>query len=183
MPKLLNWLKINWFYPLGLLVVIFLVVFHYHFPWTEDGPNGEIIVLLISCVALPTLYAICYGRSAPTKSLIFRVLILASGGLWIAGKVVPDDAEAVLASLGWLRTIGLIVLVAVEGFALFAIIRLTFSPAPDRAALERQGIPDVVIDLMLKEARFWRWIWAKLSHRKSRDRSAIQAQSLTDDDS
>ncbi|UUL81917.1 hypothetical protein [Sphingomonas qomolangmaensis] len=101
----------------------------------------------------------------PRRALLIRLLALVCGGIWIAGLVVPASAQTILPQLGWLRMIGIAVLVVAEAFVIIAALRVVFGADPDAQQLERQGIPPLLARLMLAEARFWRWLWSRLRGR------------------
>jgi hypothetical protein len=88
------------------------------------------------------------------------------GAAQIAAKIVPDQAETILRGLGWVRGLGIAVLTIFEGMAFVAAMRILFGDEPDAVALERQGIPPLLVKLMLAEARFWRWVWSRLRSMK-----------------
>lgn len=151
----------HWFY-LSLPVLLGMALtFRATHPWADQPVLGEATTLFDWCLFVPFLYVLCY-RHMPRRALALRTLALMCGGLWIAGKLVPDPAEAILSQWGWLRGVGLTVLVIAEAVASIAILRLAFGTAPDATKLEQQGIPPSLAKLMLAEARFWRAIWASL---------------------
>lgn len=154
--------KRHWFYLLLPLWVLASVNLHFSFEWTAQPRAGELATLFDWVVFVPALYALCYRGTLSGRALAIRLLAFACSGVWIAGKVVPDPAEGLLLQWGWLRGVGVTALVAVEGLAMLAVLRVAFSANPDPLELERQGIPPIVAKMMLAEARFWRWIWGKL---------------------
>jgi hypothetical protein len=93
-------------------------------------------------------------------------LAVVCGGIWIAAKIVPDQAETILSELGWVSGLGIAVLAAFEGVAFVAVLRILFGSEPDAFALGRQGIPPLLVKFMLAEARFWRWVWLRLRSMK-----------------
>jgi hypothetical protein len=62
-----------------------------------------------------------------------------------------------------MRWVGLSALLLFEIAALVAMLRVVFGAAPDPRELEEQGIPLVLAKLMIAEAKFWRWLWARLA--------------------
>ncbi len=151
----------HWFYAVLPILLGAALNFRATHPWADQPRFGEAATLFDWCLFVPFLYAICY-RKMPRRALAMRTLALVCGGIWIAGKIVPDPAETILAQWGWLRAIGIGVLVLAEGAALIAVLRVAFGSSPDPAELERQGIPPLLVKLMLAEARFWRWVWSRL---------------------
>ena len=151
----------HWFYAVLPILLGAALNFRATHPWADQPRFGEAATLFDWCLFVPFLYAICY-RKMSRRALAMRTLALVCGGIWIAGKIVPDPAETILAQWGWLRAIGIGVLVLAEGAALIAVLRVAFGSSPDPAELERQGIPPLLVKLMLAEARFWRWVWSRL---------------------
>lgn len=151
----------NWFYL--VLPVLLGIAFGFRAtqPWGDQPRFGEAATLFDWCLFVPFLYAIWY-RDMPRRALALRTLALACGGLWIAGKIVPDSAKTILAQWGWLRSVGITFLVLAEGAALITVLRIVFGSAPDPKELEKQGMPPVLVKLMMAEARFWRWLWLRL---------------------
>lgn len=154
----------HWFY---LLLPIWLAAawqFRSSHPWITQPALGEAITLFDWCVFVPATFAICY-RAMPRRALAIRILSLMCGGLWLSGRLVPADAQAILHDWGGIRWIGLALLVLLEVAATAAMLRVVFGATPDEAALHRQGIPPLVARLMIAEARFWRRLWAWLTGR------------------
>ena len=151
----------HWFYLILPVLLCAALSFSTTYPWAEDARFGEATALFDWCLFVPFLYAICYRDTLP-RVLAVRIFALICGGFWVAGKIVPDSAETILAQWSWLRGVGIAVLMLIEGVALVAVLRATFSAAPDPKELERQGVPPLVAKLMLAEARFWRWVWARV---------------------
>ncbi len=158
-------LRTHWFYTALPLLIVSTIGFRETHPWREQPLVGEAVLLFDWCVLVLALFLICY-RDLPGRALALRCLALVCGGIWFVGLMVPDAAEAMLASLGWARLIGIALLGIVEGVAMVAVVRALFGKTPEVAALERSGIPPVVIRFMLAEVRFWRWLWARLTGRQ-----------------
>lgn len=133
--------------------------------WRDDARLGEAALLFDWCVFLPALYAFSLRRALPLRAILLRALGASCAGLWIAGLLVPDAAERLLRDLAWLRYAEQAGLVLLEGAAALAMLRLLLCGRADAAALAREGVPPFVARLMLAEARFWRWVWAKVRGR------------------
>jgi hypothetical protein len=160
----IRWARLHWFY---LLLPLWLATswnFHLTFDWSARPASGEAVALFDWCLFMPGLHALCYRR-LPFRALAIRTVALACSGLWVAGLVVPDSAEAVLRDLYPLRMAGLALLLVVEVAASIAILRVVFGAEPDAEALVRHGIPPLLVRLMLAEARFWRRVWDRLRGR------------------
>jgi hypothetical protein len=163
----------HWFYAILPIALGAALNFRATHSWADQPQFGEAATLFDWCLFVPLLYAICYRRM-PRRALAVRTLALVCGGIWIAGKIVPDRAETILAQWGWLRGVGITVLVLAEGATLIAVLRVAFGPAPDPAELERRGMPPLIVKLMLAEARFWRWIWARCEESSSRGKGGFR---------
>lgn len=154
----------HWFYLLLPLLLAAAIGFRTTHPWAEQPGFGEAVTVLDWCIVLPLLFALCYGH-LPWRVLALRTLAVACGGFWIAGQIVPAEAQGLLQDWRGLRWLGLGVLLAFEAAAVVAVLRIAFAATPDPQALQKHGIPPLVARLMLAEARFWRWVWAKLHGR------------------
>lgn len=161
MDRLAQFGRNHWFYLLLPIWLAAALAFRTTHDWAEQPAFGEATTLIDWCLFVPALYALC-NRHMPRRALLLRTLAIACGGIWIAGKIVPDAAQFILQDLGWFRVIGMAVLVLFEAFAVVAILRVLFGATPDPRALERHGIPPLLVKLMLAEARFWRWVWTRL---------------------
>lgn len=151
----------HWFYLVLPALLGAALNFRAAHPWGDQPTFGEAVTLFDWCLFVPFLYVICY-RDLPRRALVVRAVALMCGGIWVAGKIVPDSAEAILTRWGWLRAVGMVLLVLAEGAALIAAVRIAFGSAPDPRELENKGMPPLLVKLMLAEARFWRWVWARL---------------------
>lgn len=152
----------NWFYLLLPIWALATWDFQSAHPWDVQPGLGEAITLFDWCVFVPATFAICY-RNMSRRALALRVLAMMCGGIWLAGKIVPPDAQTLLQDWGGVRWVGLSVLLLFEVAAVAAMLRIVFGAAPDPRALEQQGIPPLVAKLMIAEANFWRWIWTRLT--------------------
>jgi hypothetical protein len=161
LQKIARAARTHWFYVMLPVLLTAALNFHATHPWTAHPRFGEAATLFDWCFFVPFLYAICY-RAMPRRALAMRTLALVCGGIWIAGKIVPDPAKTILEEWGWLRAVGMGALLLAEGAALIAVLRVAFGSSPVPAELERQGMPPLLVKLMLAEARFWRWVWSRL---------------------
>ncbi|GGC24155.1 hypothetical protein GCM10011371_09800 [Novosphingobium marinum] len=152
----------NWFYALLPLWLIASLGFRSTHPWASQPQLGEAITLFDWCIFIPLTFAICY-RGMSRRALFLRVLALICGGIWLAGKLVPADAQNLLQTMGAMRWLGLSVVLLFEVAAIVAMLRIVFGATPDPRALTDQGIPPIVARLMIAEAKFWRWLWACLT--------------------
>jgi hypothetical protein len=152
----------NWFYALLPIWLLASVGFRATHPWDAQPQFGEVVTLFDWCVFIPMTFAICY-RSMSRRALTLRLLALMCGGVWLAGKLVPADAQSLLRSMGGMRWVGLAVLLLFEIAAFVAMWRVIFGAKPDPRVLEEQGIQLIMAKLMIAEAKFWRWLWGRLT--------------------
>ena len=165
MTRALEWARGNWFYVALPFLLSASFSFRETVDWRVEPRMAEAATVFDWCVFVPLLYVLCYRGTMTTRAIGLRVLALACSGFWLAGVIVPDPAEGLLREWSWLRSVGLVALVAVEGVALLAVVRIALAPKPDVAELERQGVPPIIAKAMVLEARFWRWLWARLRGR------------------
>ncbi len=165
MHKALNVAERHWFYLVLPFLLTAALTFRASYPWQLDPKLGEAATIFDWCVFVPLTYAVCY-RNMPRRALALRTVAMVCGGIWIAAKIVPDQTETILRQLGWVRGLGIAVLAIFEGMAFVAAMRILFGGEPNAVALERQGIPPLLVKLMLAEARFWRWVWSRLRSMK-----------------
>ncbi|WP_239806856.1 hypothetical protein [Croceicoccus hydrothermalis] len=154
----------NWFYALLPVCLLASWGFRTTHPWDAQPQLGEAVTLFDWVVFVPLTFAICY-RSMSGRALTLRVLALVCGGIWLAGKLVPSDAQNLLLAISPMRWIGLSVLMLVEVVAFVAILGVVFGAKPDPRVLEEQGIPPIVAKLMIAEAKLWRWLWGCLTKK------------------
>lgn len=159
-------LRNHWFWPVAIavLTVNALVI-------TLDGWQSpqikEIGVLFDLAVLVPMLYLVCYHQNG--KKAFIRALAFMCLGIWAAGHIVPDEHHALLTEMGFLRYIGLAVLIAIQIRIGIEVFRLTFRSKNDdesdsaiKRKAEEEGIPPWVAKLMAWESRVWRKAWLKL---------------------
>jgi hypothetical protein len=155
----------HWFYLLIPIWVASSWSLRSSYTWDVQPNVGEAIVLFDWCIFVPATFAVCYRTMTPS-SLALRVLALMCGGIWVAGKMVPPDAQMLLRDWSSIRWLGLSIVLLFEVAAMAAMLRIVFGEAPDPRALEQQGIPPFVAKLMIAEAKFWRWLWARLAGKR-----------------
>lgn len=164
--SLRQWAVANWFVlALPLLLAISFGLARTE-PWNARGSVSESVLLFDWCVTVPLLYAFCYRRRLPLKTLLPRVFALSCLGVWLVSWLVPAEAQEVLPHLSWARSAGLVVLGLIELRLLVAALRIAFSDKGTVADIEKvSGAPPLLAKLMLMEARFWRFIWKILRGR------------------
>lgn len=85
-------------------------------------------------------------------------------GIWLSGHMVPSEHHQILSTVGFVRYIGLGVLLVIEIKLVVMILRATFShdqeAAPAvRMAAKDAGMPEWAARLMAWEASLWRKAW------------------------
>ena len=158
--------KNNWFWPAGLAVCLVNALVLLLDGW-QSPQIKEAGVLFDFAVLIPALYLICYwkiGKKAVVNTIAFACL-----GIWVAGHIVPSEHHAILNEVGFLRYIGLAVLVAIEVRIGVEIFRLAFrsknhaeSDSAVKRKAEEEGIPPWVANIMAWESRMWRKAWSTI---------------------
>jgi hypothetical protein len=160
-----TWLRTHWFAVLAppLVLMEWLVLRNFG---AEMGAFSEAVVLFDLCVFVPMLYLLCYGRSLPLKSLLLRTLGLVCLGVYLAGHIVPDEAQHVLAQIEPVRLVGLGVLMLVELRLFLLAMRVVWRPGATAADVQAaSGAPPWIARIMLIEARFWKAVWSFIRRR------------------
>lgn len=161
MPKIATAARQNWFY--FVLPVLLGIAFGFRatHPWGDQPQFGEAATLFDWCLFVPLLYqyaiAICLAARWRSARWLWRVADCGS----LARSFLTLRRQS-FARWGWLRTVGITFLVLAEGAALTTMLRIVFGSAPDPKEIEKQGMPPVLVKLMMAEARFWRWLWLRL---------------------
>lgn len=110
---------------------------------------------------IPVLYFLCYRSSG--RSAITRALALACLGIWAVGHIVPEENHQLITKLGFLRYVGLGVLIVIEVKVIAAIYRAAFSSdgsGKDATQVAAESeMPQWVAKLMAWEASIWRKLW------------------------
>ena len=134
--------------------------------WQRDGRIAEVALLFDACISLPLLYFLCYRGSLTGSQMALRLVGIVCLGIWFATWLVPEASQSLLTKLGWLRTTGVALLVVVELRLVAGAIKMAFSgkATADQLA-SASGAPPWIAKLMLLEARFWRWVWRRISGR------------------
>lgn len=156
----------HWFLLLLPLLASALFGFAASIDWQRDGRVAEMVMLFDVCVSLPLLYFLCYRGTLTRKQMTLRLIGLTCLGIWFATWLVPEASQSLLPRLGWLRTAGIALLVFVELRLVVGAIKMAFSGKASADQLARaSGAPPWIAKLMLLEARFWRWVWRRISGR------------------
>lgn len=159
------WLRRHWFVPLVAAALLVELAFARTTAWA-GATYEEAAILFDLCLFVPLLHALCYRRVLPLRALLIRTAGLSAAGLYVASLLVPAEAQRWIDDLGALRLVGLAVVAVIELYVLVETAKVLFGrDASVERVVERSGAPAWVARLMLLEARFWKWVWAKLRGR------------------
>ena len=119
-------------------------------------------ILFDLSVVVPALYLWCYRSRG--KVAVVRAVALSCLGIWIAGHIVPNEHHQVLSTVGFVRYIGLAVLIVIELKLVLMIFRAAFRRDNDAAptvlaTAKDAGMPEWAARLMAWEASLWRKAW------------------------
>jgi hypothetical protein len=160
-----GWARRNWFLPLLAPLLAIEFAFARTTDWLQDG-IAETVILFDLCLFIPFLYALCYRRRFARKSLLIRTAALALAGIYLASKLVPPDAQVVLAELLWARYAGLAVIALIELWVVVLTVRLVWGGASTDEIASQSGAPAWIVRLMQLEARFWKAVWRLIRGRR-----------------
>lgn len=156
----------HWFWPAAVAVCAVNALTLSLDGW-QSPHIKEFGVLFDLAVLIPVLYLICYR--ANRKKALIRAVAFACLGIWAAGHIVPQEHQRILTEIGFIRYLGLAVLVAIEIRIGIEIFRLAFrsktddeSDAAIKQKAEQEGMPPWAIKLMAWESRVWRKVWSAI---------------------
>ena len=140
-----------------------------------SGSSPELLeagVLFDLSVVIPALYLWCYRSRG--KAAVLRAVALGCLGIWIAGHLIPNEHHHILSVVGFVRYIGLAVLLVIEIKLAAMIFRSAFSRDREAkpsvlATAKDAGMPEWAARLMAWEASLWRRAWDWLQRRISRN--------------
>lgn len=142
----------------GLAIVIGLFI------WPtllrDDTVLAEMVILFDLSLFLPIIYLLCYRSKQFTQQIALRIMGLAGLGIFLVSWIVPEDMQQILPNLSLGRNFVLVVVILIELIAFIAILKMIFAKDadPDEIA-KKSGAPEIIIKLMLLEARFWKVVW------------------------
>jgi len=159
-----NYLKTNWFVPV-LFLVISLNAAVLYFDGLEPSRLKEFGLLFDFAVLLPALYLICY-RSQGSKTVV-RAIGLACLGIWLVGKIIPEQNHFILEKVSFLRYLGLAVLILIEVRIMLVIYKSIFSSDSQfeknrNSSISETDMPEWVAKLMVWEVNLWRKVWLSM---------------------
>lgn len=119
-------------------------------------------ILFDLSVVVPALYLWCYRTRG--KAAIVRAVALSCLGIWVAGHIVPSEHHQVLGTVGFVRYVGLAVLLVIQLKLVLMLYRAAFDRDDDAvptvlATAKEAGMPEWVARLMAWEASLWRKAW------------------------
>ena len=131
----------------------------------DNWSNPELLeagILLDLSIVIPALYLWCYHCRG--KAAVLRAAALSCLGIWVAGRCVPSEHHHILSAIGFVRYIGLAVMLVFEIKLVVMIYRAAFgrdskaAPAAFAAAKDA-GMPEWAARIMAWEASLWRKAW------------------------
>ena len=161
-------LRAHWF----VLAAILVAASDFTVAKLDNWSNPEILeaaILFDLGVVIPALYFWCYRSRG--KAAVLRAVALSCLGIWVAGHVVPSEHHHLLSAAGFVRYIGLAVLVVIELKLVFMIYRTAFrreSNATILTAANDAGLPKWVAHLLAWEASLWLRAWDALRRMSGR---------------
>ncbi len=127
----------------------------------ENARLAEKVILLDLCLFLPWAYFFCYRRNQSTQQLTLRMAGLVCLGILAASWIIPEDLQHIVPSLAPARNITLGIIIFIELVAFAAILKMLFGSHTDSAEIARKsGAPELIVRLMLMEAKFWKAVWS-----------------------
>ena len=168
--KIKNSVRTHWFVLAATVVLIGDIALASLDSWS-DPRILEIGILLDLSVVVPALYLWCYRSRG--KAAIVRAIALSCLGIWVAGHMVPNEHHQVLSTVGFIRYVGLAVLIAIEIKLAVMIFRAAFRRDSDAAptvlaTAKDAGMPEWAARLMAWEASLWRKAWDAIRHMAGR---------------
>ncbi|WP_299595135.1 hypothetical protein [uncultured Microbulbifer sp.] len=169
MKRLLDANRELLFFTVAFIVVIVNTINVRYFG-EKLGSFSEIAILADFAIFLPLLY-ILFFRYELKKALV-KSLGIACIGFWGASVLVPGIQQDILLDYGFIRYVGLSVLVFIEVKVTFVIWKAVFS-GKDRdqilkEAKDRADMPEWVARLMVWEASFWKKLGRAIGIGKKR---------------
>lgn len=152
-----------WFY--GLLAFCLIGAWQLSLtPETLADPiTTERVFLVDFALLLPLIYFAYLRTRVALKAAILRSLALGAAGISYAAWLMPEGTGQVLPFLSWLRWTALPFVIAIELAAFVALMRYLYGSEPHEEELIKQGIPPVIVKLLLMEARFWKSVFRFLT--------------------
>jgi hypothetical protein len=159
--KLKSSFRTHWFFLAAAIVAISDLTIAALDSWSNPALLEAGILIDLSIV-IPALYLWCYRSRG--KAAVLRAVALICLGIWVAGHVVPSEHHHILSTVGFVRYIGLGVLLVIEFKLAVIIFRAAFRrdqrAAPSVLTVAKDaGMPEWAARLMAWEASLWRKAW------------------------
>ena len=153
--------RTHWFFLAAAVVAISDLTVAAFDGWSNPALIEAGILFDLSIV-IPALYLWCYRSRG--KAAVLRAVALSCLGIWVAGHVVPSEHHHILGTVGFVRYIGLGVLLVIELKLAVMIFRAAFSRDQEAApavleTAKDAGMPEWAARLMAWEASLWRKAW------------------------
>jgi hypothetical protein len=124
------------------------------------------VFLIDFALLLPVIYFL-YLRSRTTlKAALLRSFAIGAAGVAYAAWLMPEGAGDILPFLAWLRWTALPLVIFIELAAFVAVMRYVWSSDPQEEELIRQGMPPILVKLLIAEARFWKRVFRFVTGRR-----------------
>jgi len=169
--KIRRALRAHWFF----LAAVAVVSTDLFIGTSDDWSNARLLeagIIADLTIFIPALYLWCYRSRG--KAALLRAVALSCLGIWIAGYIVPSEHQLLLAEIGFIRYIGLAVLLVIQLKLMAMIYRAAFQSDSDATSaaltsVKDGGMPEWVARILAWEASLWRKAWDALRSRVDRD--------------
>ena len=131
-----------------------------------DPITTERVFLFDFALFLPLLYFFYLRSRVTLKAALLRAVALGAAGISYAAWLMPEGTGDVLPFLSWLRWTVLPLVIVIELAAFLAVMRYVYGSDPHEDTLIQQGMPPLIVKLLLIEARFWKRVFAFVTGRR-----------------
>jgi hypothetical protein len=158
-------LKRHLFLAAAGMVVLGVVITTQTANWMMEGNSIEIAIMVDLAILLPALYL--WLHRPLQKTVVLKSLAIGCAGIWLTGLLIPSQHQSLLPSFAWLRYIGIAILGYIEIRVFLIIYRAVLAQASPAEKYTEElaaatGIPKRFIELIVKEAIFWKVLMLKL---------------------
>lgn len=126
----------------------------------------ERVYLIDFALLLPVLYFVYLRPRVALCAALLRSAAIGAAGISFAAWLMPEGTGQVLPFLSWLRWTALPLVIAIELAAFVALMRYLYGSEPKEVELVAQGIPPLIVKLLLMEARFWKRVFRFLGGKR-----------------
>ena len=153
--------RAHWFFLAATIVVLSDFALASLDDWSSPALLEAGILFDLSIV-IPALYLWCYRSLG--KAAVLRAVALSCLGIWVAGHFVPSEHHNILSTVGFVRYVGLSVLLVIELKLVIMIFRTVFRRDQEAGptvltAAKDAGMPEWAARLLAWEASLWRKAW------------------------